>query len=163
MRHVETPQPPSDNRDMGEVPNLVQHGDKFNFGRELRKARRALEERVVAYAEEHPELGYRDLCKQFSLSLGAMSKVMRRRKKPKASRDSFIVRHEYERQKVITVVTVTGRASVEHKRLRLSELFRTQDIVEGDDQSILRRREYTAQNLGLGRWHKEGSFEQKNH
>ena len=139
---------------MGEAADLVPHGARFNFGRELRKARRTLEERVAAYAAEHPELGYRDLRGAFGLSLGALSKIMKRRKKPKASRDSFIVRHEYEGQKLTTVVTVTGRASVEHKRLRLSELFRTQDIVEGDDQSILRRSEYTAQSLGLGRSHK---------
>ena len=136
---------------MGESSDFVPHGARFNFGRELRKARRALEERVAAYAAENPELGYRELCEEFNLSLGAMSKIMRRQKKPKASRDSFIVRHEYEGQKLTTVVTVTGRASVEHKRLRLSVLFRTQDIVEGDDQSILRRNEYTAQSLGLGR------------
>jgi hypothetical protein len=90
----------------------------------------------------------------FGLSLGALSKIMKRRKKPKASRDSFIVRHEYEGQKLTTVVTLTGRASVEHKRSRIAELYRTQDVVEGDDRSILRRMEYTAQRLGLDRWHK---------
>lgn len=139
---------------MGESSDFVPHGARFNFGRELRKARRALEERIAAYAAENPELGYRDLCEEFSLSLGAMSKIMRRRRKPKASRDSFIVRHEYEGENLTAVVTVTGRASVEHKRLRIAELFKTQDVVEGDDQSILRRREYTVQSLGLGRWHK---------
>jgi hypothetical protein len=146
---------------MGEAPDLVPLGARFNFGRELRKARRALEGRVVAYAAENPELAYRDLCERFNLSLGAMSKIMRRRKKPKASRDSFVVRHEYEGQKLTTVVTVTGRASVEHKRLRLAELYRTQDIAEGDDQSILRRSEYSAQSLGLGRWHKIKKLGQK--
>lgn len=139
---------------MGEGFDPAPHGARFNFGRELRKARRALEEKLVAYSEEHPELSYRDLCKQFALSLGAVSKIMRHRKKPRASRDSFIVRHEYERQKLTTVVTVTGRASVEDKRWRLAELYRTQDIVEGDDRSILRRVDYTAQSIGLGRWHK---------
>jgi hypothetical protein len=139
---------------MGEAADLVPHGAKFNFGRELRKARRTLEERVVAYAAEHPELGYRDLRGTFGLSLGALSKIMKRRKKPKASRDSFVVRHEYEGQKLTTVVTVTGRASIEHKRSRIAELYRTQDIVEGDDRSILRRVERTARSLGLGCWHK---------
>jgi len=139
---------------MGEAPDLVPHGARFNFGRELRKARRALEEKLVAYASENPHLGYRDLCERFDLSLGAMSKIMRRRKKPKAARDSFIVRHEYESQKLTTVVTVTGRASVDDKRWRLAELYRTQEIVEGDDRSILRRVAYTAQSLGLGRWRK---------
>jgi hypothetical protein len=151
LRHVGRPQFLSDNRGMGESSDFVPHGARFNFGRELRKARRALEVRVAAYAAENPELGYRELCEEFHLSLGAMSKIMRRQEKPKASRDSFIVRHEYEGQKLTTAVTVTGRASVEHKRLRLSALFRTQDIVEGDDQSILRRNEYTAQSLGLRR------------
>ena len=139
---------------MGEAADLVPHGARFNFGRELRKARRTLEERVAAYAAEHPELGYRDLRGTFGLSLGALSKIMKRRKHPKASRDSFVVRHEYEGERLVTVVSVTGRASIEHKRLRLTELYRTQDIVEGDDQSILRRVEYTTQSLGLGRWHK---------
>ena len=138
---------------MGESSEFMPSGT-FNFAQELKRARQALEERVAAYAAENPKLGYRDLCKEFSLSLGALSNIMRRLKKPKASRDSFVVRHEYEGQKLTTVVTVTGPASVEHKRLRLSELFRTQDIAEGDDQSILRRSEYTAQSLGLGRWHK---------
>jgi hypothetical protein len=148
---------------MDESRDLVPLGARFNFGRELRKARRALEERVAAYAAKHPELGYRDLRRMFGLSLGALSKIMRQcRKKPKASCDSFVVRHEYEGQKLTTVVTVTGRASVEHKRSRLAELYKTQDIAEGGDPSILRRVEYTAQNLGLGRWHKEKSFEQKN-
>lgn len=139
---------------MSEAPDSAPHGARFNFGRELRKARKALEEKLVAYAAAHPELGYRDLCKQFTLSLGALSKIMRRRKKPKASRDSFIVRHEYDGQTLTTVVTVTGRASKEHKKLRISERFRTQDIIEGDDKSILRRSEYSAQSLGLGRWYK---------
>lgn len=138
---------------MGEALDLVPLGARFNFRRELRKARRALEERVAAYAAKHPELGYRDLRLTFGLSLGALSKIMRRRNKTKASRDSFVVRHEYEGQELITVVTLTGRASVEHKRLRLAELYRTKDIVERDDQSILRRVEYSVQELGMGRWH----------
>jgi hypothetical protein len=137
---------------MGETSDPATHGARFNFGLELRKARRALEEKLVAYAAEHPELGYRDLCKQFTLSLGAVSKIMRRRKKPKASRDSFIVQHEYGGQKLTTVATVTGRASVEHKRLWLAERYRTQDIVEGDDRSILRRVEHAGQSLT--RWRK---------
>jgi hypothetical protein len=139
---------------MGEAADLVPHGARFNFGRELRKARRTLEERVAAYAAEHPALGYRDLRGTFGLSLGALSKIMKRRKKQKASRDSFVVRHEYEGQRLVTVVSVTGRASIEQKRQRLAQLYRTVDIAEGDDPSVLRRVEYTAQNLGLGRWRK---------
>jgi hypothetical protein len=137
---------------MGEASDSLPNGTRFNFAQELKKARRALEERVAAYAAENPELGYRDLCEQFSLSLGAMSKIIRRRRRPKASRDSFVVQHEYEGQKLTTVATVTGRASVEHKRLWLAELYRTQDIVEGDDRSILRRVEYAGQSLT--RWRK---------
>jgi len=138
---------------MGDSSDFGPNGTKFNFAQELKKARRALEERVAAYAAQNPELRYRDLCEEFNLSLGAMSKIMRRRTKPTASRDSFIVRHKNEGKDPTTVVTVTGRASVEDKRLRIAGLFGTHDVVEGDDQSILRRREYTAQSLGLGRWH----------
>jgi hypothetical protein len=147
---------------MGESSDFVPTGTKFHFAQELKRARRALEERVAAYAAENPDLSYRDLCKQFSLSLGAMSRIVGRRKKPKASRDSFVVRHELYGQKFTTVVTVTGRASVEHKRLGLAERYRTQDIVEGNDRSILRRVEWTARSLELGRGHKEKRFEQKN-
>jgi hypothetical protein len=85
-----------------------------------------------------------------------MSKIMRRQNKPRASRDSFIVRHLHAGEKVATVVTVTGRGSVEHKRLRLIEYYGTSEIVEGDDRSIIRRRVYTAQSLGLGRSRKFG-------
>ena len=127
LRHVGRPQSLSDNRGMGESSDFVPHGARFNFGRELRKARRALEERVAAYAAENPELGYRELCEEFNLSLGAMSKIMRRCRKrqecvSKGRHDphTFIVRHKYEGQELTTVVTVTGRASVEHKRMRLS-------------------------------------------
>jgi hypothetical protein len=135
---------------MGEAADLVPHGARFNFGRELRKARRTLEERVAAYAAEHPELGYRDLRDTFGLSLGALSKIMKRRKNPKASRDSFVVRHEYEGQRLTTVVTVMGRATIERKRRELSRRYRTADIAEGDDPSVLRRVEYTVQELGMG-------------
>jgi hypothetical protein len=138
---------------MDESRDLVPVGARFNFGRELRKARRALEERVAAYAAENPGLGYRALRRTFGLSLGALSKIMRRcRKKPKASRDSFVVRHEYEGQRLVTVVTLTGRATIERKRQVLSERYRTADIAEGDDPSVLRRRNYTVQELGIGRW-----------
>jgi hypothetical protein len=138
---------------MGEAHDLVPLGARFNFGRELRKARRALEERVAAYAAEHPELGYRDLRHTFGLSLGALSKIMRRcRKKPQASRDSFVVKHEYEGQRLTTVVTVAGRATIERKRQVLSQRYRTADIAEGDDPSVLRRRQYSVQELGIGRW-----------
>lgn len=140
---------------MGEAPDLVPHGARFNFGRELRKARRALEERVAAYAAEHPELGYRDLRRTFSLSLGALSKIMRRcRKKPKASRDSFVVRHMHGDQRIVTVVTITGRATIERKQQVLSGMYKTADIVAGNDPSVTRRVEYTVQGLGIGRWRK---------
>ena len=130
------------------------HNARFNFGRELRKARRTLEERVAAYAAEHPELGYRDLRGAFGLSLGALSKIMKRRKKPKASRDSFVVGQEHKGQRLVTVVSVTGRATIERKRRELSRRYGTADIAEGDDASVLRRVQYTAQELGLGRWRK---------
>ena len=135
---------------MSDAPDLVPHGARFNFGRELRKERRRLEERVAAYAAEHPELGYRELCKEFSLSLGAILKIIRRRRKPKASRDSFIVRYEHEGQKLVAVVTVRGRASTEEKRLGISERYNTKDILIGDDPSIRWRTDYTVQELRSG-------------
>ena len=55
-------------------------GGRFNFPDELRKARRALEERVAEYAAEHPAMGYRELCEAFNLSLGTLSSIMRRRR-----------------------------------------------------------------------------------
>jgi len=135
-------------RGMGEPSDFVP-GERFNFGRELRKARQALEERVAAYAAEHPELGYRDLRVRFALSLGALSKIMKRRRKPEASRNAFVVRYEREGQKLVTVVTVSGRASTEQKRLRLTELYKTKDVSAGDDPSVLWRTDYTARDLGL--------------
>lgn len=162
LRHVGRPQSLSDNRGMGESSDFVPHGARFNFGRELRKARRALEERVAAYAAENPELGYRELCEEFNLSLGAMSKIMRRCRKRQESRErkrlaersaTFIVRHKEQGQDVTTVVTVTGRATIDQKRHALSMMYRTALIVEGDDRSIQRRNEYTVRSLGSG-WHK---------
>ena len=154
LRHVGRLQSLSDNRGMEEAPDLVPHGARFNFGRELRKARRALEERVAAYAAEHPELGYRDLRDRFGLSLGALSKIMKRRKKPKSSRDLFVVRHTHGDQRVVTVVTITGRATIERKQQVLSGMYKTADIVAGNDPSVTRRVEYSVQGLGIGRWRK---------
>jgi hypothetical protein len=146
---------------MGESSDFVPHGARFNFGRELRKARRALEERVAAYAAENPELGYRELCEEFNLSLGAMSKIMRRCRKRQEARErkrlaepsaTFIVRHKTQGQDVTTVVTVKGRATIDQKRHMLSRMYRTGHIVEGDDPSVLRRAECGAQSSRRGRW-----------
>ena len=134
---------------MGESSEFVPNGTKFNFAQELKKARRALEDRVAAYASENPHLSYRDLRDTFGLSLGALSKIMKRRQNPKASRVSFLVRYERGGEKVVTVVTVRGRASTEQKRLRLTELYKTRDVALGDDPSISWRTEYTAWDLGL--------------
>jgi hypothetical protein len=62
------------------------------------------------------------------------------------------VRHEYEGQRLTTVVTVAGRATIERKQQVISRRYRTADIAEGDDPSVLRRVEYTVQELGMGRW-----------
>ena len=103
---------------------------------------------------ENPELRYRDLCKRFSLSLGALSKIMRRCRKRQEARErkrlaepsaTFIVRHKAQGQDVTTVVTVKGRATIDQKRHLLSRRYRTGHIVEGDDPSVLRRAECVAQ------------------
>jgi hypothetical protein len=146
---------------MGESSNVMPNGTEFNFAEELKRARRALEERVAAYASENPHLGYRDLRDTFGLSLGALSKIMKRRKNPKASRVSFLVRYERGGEKVVTVVTVRGRASTEQKRLRLTELYKTRDVAVGDDPSISWRTEYTAWDLGLRGRRKKGSRRQR--
>jgi hypothetical protein len=123
-------------------------GGRFNFPDELRKARRALEERVAEYAAEHPAMGYRELCEAFNLSLGTLSSIMRRRRKKRnASRTVFVVRHENEGKKLTTVVTVTGAASGEQKRRWLVSYYQTEDIVAGDDTSVLRRLEFSAREL----------------
>jgi len=148
---------------MGEPPHLAPLGATFNFGQELRKARRALEERIASYAAEHPELGYRDLRDTFRISLGAVSKIMGRcRKRQEACERKrfaerparFIVRHREQGQYVTTVVTVTGRATIDQKRHVLSRMFRTAHIVEGDDPSVLRRVEYVVQRSRMGRYWK---------
>jgi hypothetical protein len=145
---------------MNEAADLVAHGARFNFRRELRKARRTLEERVAAYAAEHPELGYRDLRDTFKISLGAVSKIMRRYRKRQEARErkrlaerpaTFIVRHKERGQDVTTVVTVTGRATIDQKRHVLSRMYKTAQIVEGDDASVLRRTEYVIQRSRMGR------------
>ena len=146
---------------MGESSEFVPNGTKFNFAQELKKARRALEDRVAAYASENPDLSYRDLRDAFRLSLGALSKILKSRQNPKASRVSFLVRYERGGEKVLTVVTVRGRATTEQKRLRLTELYKTGDVAVGDDPSISWRTEYTAWDLGLRGRHKIGSKRQR--
>ena len=117
--------------------------------------------RVAAYASENPDLSYRDLRDAFRLSLGALSKILKSRQNPKASRVSFLVRYERGGEKVLTVVTVRGRATTEQKRLRLTELYKTGDVAVGDDPSISWRTEYTAWDLGLRGRHKIGSKRQR--
>jgi hypothetical protein len=128
--------------------SLVPHGTKFNFAKELRKARRALEDRVAAYAAEHPELGYRDLCRSFGVSLGALSKIMRRcRKRRNASlAAAYIVRHKDRGQDVTTIVTVTGTGSDAAGWL-LRLYYHTDDVSKGDDPSVARRDTQSARKL----------------
>jgi hypothetical protein len=133
-------------------------GGRFNFSDELGKARRALEERVAEYAAEHPAMGYRELCEAFNLSLGTLSSILRRRRKKRnASSATFVVRHENQqkdlagnaihREMLTSVVTVKGAASIDQKRRWLVCYYQTEDIVPGDDPSILRRVEYSAREL----------------
>ena len=55
--------------------------EAFDFGDAMRRARRGLEMQLVEYVAEHPEMGYRELSKRFKLSLGALSKIMKRHEK----------------------------------------------------------------------------------
>lgn len=120
----------------------------FSFPDELRKARRALEERIATYSAEHPSMGYRELCEAFNVSLGTLSSILRRRRKKRnASTSQFVVRHENDGNRLATVVTVTGAASTEEKRQAITHYYKTEDIVAGDDPSILRRVEYTFREL----------------
>jgi hypothetical protein len=122
--------------------------ETFSFSDELRKARRALEERIATYSAEHPSMGYRKLCEAFNVSLGTLSAILRRRqKKRNASASSFVVRHENEGKNLATVVTVTGAASTEEKWRAIAHYYGTEDIVTGDDPAILRRVEYTVREL----------------
>ncbi len=122
--------------------------DTFSFPDELRKARRALEERIAIYAAEYPSMGYRRLCEAFSISLGTLSAILnRRQKKRNASASSFVVRHENEGKNLATVVIVTGAASTEEKWRAIAHYYRTEDIVPGNDPTIVRRVEYTVREL----------------
>jgi len=55
--------------------------EAFDFPKALRDARRGLEMQLVEYVAEHPEMSYRELCIPFNLSLGALSKIMKRHAK----------------------------------------------------------------------------------
>ena len=52
--------------------------EAFDFPDAMRKSRRGLEKLLVKYAVDHPEMGYRGLSEKFHLSLGAISKIMKR-------------------------------------------------------------------------------------
>ncbi len=52
--------------------------EAFDFPAAMQEARNSLEKLLVEYAVEHPEMGYRDLGEKFILSLGAISKIMKR-------------------------------------------------------------------------------------
>ena len=55
--------------------------EAFDFPKEVRAARRGLEMQLVEYVAEHPEMSYRELRVPFNLSLGALSKIMKRHAK----------------------------------------------------------------------------------
>jgi transposase len=50
----------------------------FNFKKELRKARTALNAKVGKYISKNRMRSYRELAKEFHLSLGTLSKIARR-------------------------------------------------------------------------------------
>jgi hypothetical protein len=50
----------------------------FNYKKELRKARTALNARVGKYISKNRMMSYRELAKEFHLSLGTVSKIARR-------------------------------------------------------------------------------------
>jgi hypothetical protein len=50
----------------------------FNYKAELKRARRALNAKVGRYISENPTESYRDLAKEFHLSIGTLSKIARR-------------------------------------------------------------------------------------
>jgi transposase len=50
----------------------------FNYKAELKRVRRGLNEKVGRYISENPTESYRDLAKEFHLSLGTLSKIARR-------------------------------------------------------------------------------------
>ena len=50
----------------------------FNYKAELKRARRALNAKVGRYISEYPTESYRDLAKEFHLSIGTLSKIARR-------------------------------------------------------------------------------------
>ena len=87
--------------------------EAFDFPEAVRRARRGLEMQLVEYVAEHPEMSYRELRKAFKLSLGAISKIMKRHEKlrrnlvrkksstaDKESREkSGVVRHLFSRDR----------------------------------------------------------------
>jgi hypothetical protein len=57
--------------DLGYVP--------FDFGEELKKARRELEGRIARYCERNPSRGYREIAKAFGISVGTLSAIVSER------------------------------------------------------------------------------------
>lgn len=50
----------------------------FNYKAELKRARRALNAKVGRYISENPTESYRDLAKEFHLSIGTLTMIARR-------------------------------------------------------------------------------------
>jgi hypothetical protein len=50
----------------------------FDYKRELRKVRRALERKIGEYISNNPNLSYRDLKRNFGLSIGTLCGIARR-------------------------------------------------------------------------------------
>jgi hypothetical protein len=51
----------------------------FDFGDELKKARRELEGRIARYCERNPSKGYREIAEAFGISAGTLSSIVRKR------------------------------------------------------------------------------------
>jgi hypothetical protein len=134
--------------------------EAFDFPEAMRRARRGLEMQLVEYVAEHPEMGYRELRKAFNLSLGAISKIMKRHDKlrrnlarkrgstgdRKSPEKSGAVRHLFSRAVLSPVaapaVSVSHYLKSEDVEVALKTLDRcvVEDKTDGEDsyQNLVR-------------------------
>ena len=56
---------------------IVDVDSPFHYKFQLRRARRALDEKVAAYVASNPHKNYRELANEFSLSTGALSRIVK--------------------------------------------------------------------------------------
>jgi hypothetical protein len=130
----------------------------FNYLAELGKAREALNAKVGTYISENPAAGYRELSKQFGISLAALcaiaKKYSRKRKPGRRSRGrkiTFDVQHEIGGKKVTTRVTIVSEnardASVGSIRSLIATYYKTSDISRGSVKTAERYVEFTVREL----------------